>query len=252
MQHKTNSIELGVNIDHIATLRQARGTSYPDLLEAAFLVEEAGAHAITIHLREDRRHIQDQDVYDIRKQIQGRLNLELAATDEMVNIACDVQPDDACVVPEKREELTTEGGLDVIGQFDRIKKATQQLTENNIRVSLFIEPDIEQIKRVPDIGAPVIELHTGTYANAAGDAQKREFDRIVEATDFAYAQGIQVNAGHGLDYQNTQAIAVIPQIQELNIGHSIVSRAVFVGISRATRQMLELMNEARNQLVGGE
>lgn len=247
MSLKKNTIELGVNIDHIATLRQARGTSYPDLLEAAFLVEEAGAHAITIHLREDRRHIQDQDVYDIRKQIQGRLNLELAATTEMVNIACDVQPDDACVVPEKREELTTEGGLDIIGQFDRIKRSTQQLTENNIRVSLFIEPDLEQIKRVPDIGAPVIELHTGTYANASGDDKEREFERIVTATDFAYAQGIQVNAGHGLDYENTQIVAAIPEIQELNIGHSIVSRAVFVGISRATRQMLELMNDSRNQ-----
>ncbi len=250
MQQNKKNIELGVNIDHIATLRQARGTSYPDLLEAAFLVEEAGAHAITIHLREDRRHIQDKDVFEIRKQTQGRLNLELAATEEMVNIACDAQPEDACVVPEKREELTTEGGLDVVGQFDRIKKATQQLTENHIRVSLFIEPDIEQIKRIPDIGAPVIEIHTGTYANALGDDQKRELDRIMQATDFADSQGIQVNAGHGLDYQNTQAIAELPLIQELNIGHSIVSRAVFVGISRATRQMLELMQESRNSIVG--
>ena len=245
METTVNELELGVNIDHIATLRQARGTSYPDLLEAAFLVEEAGAHAITIHLREDRRHIQDQDVYDIRNQIRGRMNLELAATDEMVNIACDVNPEDACVVPEKREELTTEGGLDIIGQFDRIKKATRQLVSNGIRVSLFIEPDIEQIKRVPDVGAPVIELHTGTYANAVGDEQKREFDRIINATEFAHAQGIQVNAGHGLDYSNTSAIAKIPEIRELNIGHSIVSRAIFVGISRATRQMLEIMRDAR-------
>ncbi len=246
---KTPSLELGVNIDHIATLRQARGTSYPDLLEAAFLVEEAGAQALTIHLREDRRHIQDIDVYDIRKHCKTRMNLELAATDEMVNIACDVSPDDACVVPEKREELTTEGGLDVIGQFDRIKKATRQLSDNNIRVSLFIEPSIEHIKRVNDIGAPIIELHTGTYANAGNvgnDEQKKELDRIIEATEFAHAQGIQVNAGHGLDYENTAAIARIPEIRELNIGHSIVSRAVFVGISRATRQMIEIMNEARN------
>ncbi len=246
MNETTKSkIELGVNIDHVATLRQARGTSYPDLLEAAFLVEEAGAEAITIHLREDRRHIQDQDVYDIRKQIRGRMNLEVAATDEMVNIACDVNPEDACVVPEKREELTTEGGLDVIGQFDRIQKATKQLSSQGIRVSLFIEPDIEQIKRVPDIGAPVIELHTGTYANAMGEDHKREFDRIRKATEFAHAQGIRVNAGHGLDYSNTTAIAKIPEICELNIGHSIVSRAIFVGISRATRQMLEIMREAR-------
>ncbi len=239
-------LELGVNIDHIATLRQARGTTYPDLLEAAFLVKEAGADAITIHLREDRRHIQDTDVYAIRKQINTRLNLELAATDEMVNIACDVLPEDACIVPEKREELTTEGGLDVIGQFDRIQKSTQQLTAKEIRVSLFIEPNIEHIKRVPDIGAPIIELHTGTYANAEGDAQKRELARIIEATEYAHSLGIQVNAGHGLDYANTQAIVQIPNIQELNIGHSIVARALFVGISRATRQMIEIITEARS------
>lgn len=239
-------IELGVNIDHVATLRQARGTAYPDLLEAAFLVEEAGAQAITIHLREDRRHIQDQDVYDIRKQCKVRMNLELAATQEMVNIACDVAPEDGCIVPEKREELTTEGGLDVIGQFDRIKKSTKRLTDEGIRVSLFIEPSIEHIKRVNDIGAPVIELHTGTYANAVGEEQKREFDRILAATEFAHAQGIHVNAGHGLDYSNTSIIAAIPDMRELNIGHSIISRAIFVGISRATRQMIEIMNDARN------
>lgn len=244
-ENTSRKLELGVNIDHIATLRQARGTSYPDLLEAAFLVKEAGADAITIHLREDRRHIQDADVYDIRKMINTRLNLELAATDEMVNIACDVLPEDACIVPEKREELTTEGGLDIIGQFERIQKATQQLTAKEIRVSLFIEPNIEHIKRVPDIGAPIIELHTGTYANAAGDNQKRELDRIIKATEYAHSIGIQVNAGHGLDYANTKAIAQVPNIQELNIGHSIVARALFVGISRATRQMIEVMNEAR-------
>ncbi|MCL4112396.1 UNVERIFIED_CONTAM: hypothetical protein GTU68_007234 [Idotea baltica] len=242
---ENSKIELGVNIDHIATLRQARGTSYPDLVEAAFLVEEAGANAITIHLREDRRHIQDQDVYDLRKSIKTRMNLELAATDEMVAIACDVHPEDACVVPEKREELTTEGGLDVIGQFDRIKKATDQLNADNIRVSLFIEPSIEHIKRVLDIGAPVIELHTGTYANASGDLQKKEYERILQATEFAHGQGIHVNAGHGLDYSNTTAIAKIPQMRELNIGHSVISRAVFVGIHKATRQILEVMHEAR-------
>ncbi len=244
-ENTSQKLELGVNIDHIATLRQARGTTYPDLLEAAFLVKEAGADAITIHLREDRRHIQDADVYAIRKQINIRLNLELAATDEMVKIACDVLPEDACIVPEKREELTTEGGLDIIGQFERIQKTTQQLTQKEVRVSLFIEPNIEHIKRVPDIGAPIIELHTGTYANAEGDDQKRELDRIIEATEYAHSLGIQVNAGHGLDYANTKAVAQIPQIQELNIGHSIVARALFVGISRATRQMIEIMNEAR-------
>ena len=239
------SLELGVNIDHIATIRQARGTLYPDLLEAMTLVEEAGAHAITIHLREDRRHIQDADVYAIKEHCQRRLNLELAATDEMVAIACDVSPSDACVVPEKREELTTEGGLDVIRQFDRIKKSTQRLNKEGIRVSLFIEPSIEHIKRVPDIGAPVIELHTGTYANATGDTQKREFDRIVEATEYANAQGIQVNAGHGLDYNNTKIIAAIPHIKELNIGHSMVARAVFVGIKQATQEMLDILKQSR-------
>ena len=240
-----NKLELGVNIDHIATLRQARGTTYPDLLEAAFLVEKAGAQAITIHLREDRRHIQDADVYAMRKQIKGRLNLELAVTEEMLKIACDVSPDDACVVPEKREELTTEGGLDVIGQFDRIKKATQQLVAQNIRVSLFIEPSIEHIKRVLDIGAPIIELHTGSYANAQGDEQLRELERIQKASEFAHDQGVQVNAGHGLDYKNTTVVAQIPEIRELNIGHSIVSRAVFVGIENATRQMLDILKYAR-------
>jgi pyridoxine 5-phosphate synthase len=240
-----NKIELGVNIDHIATLRQARGTAYPDLLEAVRLVEDAGAHAITIHLREDRRHIQDADVYAIRKACTRRLNLELAATDEMVGIACDVLPNDCCVVPEKREELTTEGGLDIIGQFARVRSVTQRLNAANIRVSLFIEPDIEQIRRVPDIGAPVIELHTGTYANATGDAKVQELKRIREATDFAHSLGIQVNAGHGLDYQNTQAVAAIANIRELNIGHSMVARAVFVGIRQATMEMLELMQLAR-------
>jgi len=249
MQHETSpttQIELGVNIDHIATLRQARGTSYPDIIEAAFLVEEAGANAITIHLREDRRHIQDQDVYELRKSIKTRMNLELAATNEMVKIACDVHPEDVCVVPEKREELTTEGGLDVVGQFERIKKATQQLSTENIRVSLFIEPNIEHVKRVLDIGAPVIELHTGTYANASGEEQQKELERIIEATEFAHNQGIHVNAGHGLDYANTTAIAQIPQMRELNIGHSVVARAVFVGISKATRQILEVMHKARS------
>jgi pyridoxine 5-phosphate synthase len=239
------TLELGVNIDHIATLRQARGTPYPDLLQAMMLVENAGADAITIHLREDRRHIQDADVYAIRKHCQRRLNLELAATDEMVNIACDVMPSDACVVPEKREELTTEGGLDVIGSFERVRKSTQQLNHAGIRVSLFIEPDIEQIKRVPDIGAPVIELHTGTYANAIGDAKKREFERLVNASEYADQLGLHVNAGHGLDYDNTAIIAAIPQIKELNIGHSMVSRAVFVGIKQATKEMLDILQKAR-------
>ena len=238
-------LELGVNIDHVATLRQARGTAYPDLLAAVQEVEAAGAHAITIHLREDRRHIQDADVYAIRQMCTRRLNLELAATDEMVGIACDVLPSDCCIVPEKREELTTEGGLDVIGQFERIRNATQRLNAANIRVSLFIEPDLEHIRRVPDIGAPVIELHTGTYANASGKNKERELARIMQAAEFADYLGIQVNAGHGLDYHNTQAIAAIMQMRELNIGHSMVSRAIFVGLRQATIEMLELMQKAR-------
>lgn len=241
----TLPIELGVNIDHIATLRQARGTPYPDLLEAVRQVEDAGAHAITIHLREDRRHIQDADVYAIRGLCTRRLNLELAATDEMVGIACDVLPDDCCVVPEKREELTTEGGLDLIGQFERVRHATQRLMAANIRVSLFIEPDLEHIRRVPDTGAPVIELHTGTYANATGATRQHELERIRQAAAFAHSLGIQVNAGHGLDYYNTQAIAALAQVRELNIGHSLVSRAVFVGIRQATQEMLSLMQAAR-------
>ena len=240
-----NPLELGVNIDHVATLRQARGTAYPDLLAAVQEVEAAGAHAITIHLREDRRHIQDADVYAIRQMCTRRLNLELAATDEMVGIACDVLPSDCCIVPEKREELTTEGGLDIIGQFERIRNATQRLNAANIRVSLFIEPDLEHIRRVPDIGAPVIELHTGTYANASGKDKEREHARIMQAAEFADYLGIQVNAGHGLDYHNTQAIAAIAQMRELNIGHSMVSRAIFVGLRQATVEMLELMQQAR-------
>lgn len=238
-------LELGVNIDHVATLRQARGTAYPDLLAAVQEVEAAGAHAITIHLREDRRHIQDVDVYAIRQMCTRRLNLELAATDEMVGIACDVLPQDCCIVPEKREELTTEGGLDIIGQFERIRNATQRLNAANIRVSLFIEPDLEHIRRVPDIGAAVIELHTGTYANASGKDKERERARIMQAAEFADYLGIQVNAGHGLDYHNTQAIAAIAQMRELNIGHSMVARAIFVGLRQATVEMLELMQKAR-------
>ncbi len=241
----SEALELGVNIDHIANIRQARFTPYPDLLEAVTLVEDAGAHAITMHLREDRRHVQDADIYAVRKHMKTRMNFEMAATQEMVKIALDVQPEDVCVVPEKREELTTEGGLDVIGQFERIQKVTQQLGQAGIRVSLFIEPDIEHIRRVPDIGAPVIELHTGTYANRSGDEQQRELARIQQAAEFAHGLGIKVNAGHGLDYQNTPIIAAIPQMQELNIGHAMVARAVFVGIHAATVEMLELMHSGR-------
>ena len=241
----TKPLELGFNIDHIINIRQARFTPYPDILETVKVVEDAGADAITLHLREDRRHIQDDDVYLVRKHCKTRMNLEIAATSEMIDIACDVQPEDCCVVPEKREELTTEGGLDVIGQFERIKKSTQQLNQQQIKVSLFIEPSIEHIRRVPDIGAPVIELHTGTYANCQGDDQLRELERIQKAAEFAAEQGIQVNAGHGLDNKNTLAVGKIPQIQELNIGHFLVARAVFVGIEQAIKEMKQIMIEAR-------
>ena len=231
---------LGVNIDHVATIRQARGTSYPDLLEAVKEIEKTGAEAITIHLREDRRHIQDVDVPAVMAYTSRRLNLELAATQEMVDIALDVQPYDCCIVPEKREELTTEGGLDVIGQFDRIQTATQQLTQAGIRVSLFIEPDIRHIDKAKEIGAPVIELHTGAYADQPSpEAERHEFDRIVKAAEYADSLGIHVNAGHGLHYTNTRPIADIDVIRELNIGHAIVARALFVGLKQATEEMLE-------------
>lgn len=241
----TDTLELGFNIDHIINIRQARFTPYPDIVETVRAVESAGVDAITLHLREDRRHIQDGDVYLVRKHCTTRMNLEMAATEEMTKIACEVHPEDCCVVPEKREELTTEGGLDVIGQFERIRKTTQALNVENIKVSLFIEPNIEHIRRVPDIGAPVIELHTGSYANYRGDDQKRELERIQRATEFASELGIQVNAGHGLDNVNTSAIAAIPQIRELNIGHYLVARAVFVGIDQAVKEMKQIMAEAR-------
>jgi len=230
---------LGVNIDHVATIRQVRGTAYPDLLEAVKEIEKTEAEAITIHLREDRRHIQDVDVPAVMAFTSRRLNLELAATQEMVDIACEVKPQDCCIVPEKREELTTEGGLDVIGQFDRIQAATQQLSERGIRVSLFIEPDIEHIEKSKAIGAPVIELHTGAYADqSTPEAQKHEFERIVRAAEFADSIGLHVNAGHGLHYSNTRPVAEIPAIRELNIGHAIIARALFVGLKQATEEML--------------
>jgi len=230
---------LGVNIDHVATIRQARGTTYPDLLEAVKEIEKTGAEAITIHLREDRRHIQDVDVPAVMNYTSRRLNLELAATQEMVDIALGVKPSDCCIVPEKREELTTEGGLDVIGQFARIQSATQQLGEAGIRVSLFIEPDIEHIDKAKEMSAPVIELHTGAYADqVTPEGQKREFERIIKAAEYADSIGIHVNAGHGLHYSNTRPIADIPAIRELNIGHAIVARALFVGLQQATEEML--------------
>lgn len=239
-------IYLGVNIDHIATLRQARGTRYPDPIQAAIEAEQAGADSITLHLREDRRHIQERDVAMLADILQTKMNLEMAVTDEMLAIAEKYRPADCCLVPEKREELTTEGGLDVAGQFDRIKQACDRLAAAGIRVSLFIDPEINQIEASLACGAPVVELHTGRYAEAETDEERaRELAIITEAAEQANACGLQVNAGHGLHYHNTQAIAAIPQLIELNIGHAIVARSVFTGFQGAVREMKQLMQEAR-------
>jgi len=234
---------LGVNIDHIATLRQARGTRYPDPIQAALLSEEAGADAITLHLREDRRHIQDRDVEMLNDIIQTRMNLEMAATAEMLEIACRIRPHDCCLVPEKREELTTEGGLDVISQQDYLTDYCQQLAGAGVRVSLFIDADRSQLESARATGAPVVEIHTGHYADAMTTEQRlQEFERISNAVDYGVELGLQVNAGHGLDYHNVQAIAAISAVKELNIGHSIVSRAVFTGWKEAVATMKQLIS----------
>jgi pyridoxine 5-phosphate synthase len=239
-------IYLGVNIDHIATLRQARGTRYPDPIQAAIEAEQAGADSITLHLREDRRHIQERDVAMLADILQTKMNLEMAVTEEMLTIAEKYRPADCCLVPEKREELTTEGGLDVVGQFDRVKQACQRLAVAGIRVSLFIDPELNQIDAALACGAPVVELHTGRYAEAETDEERaRELAIITEAAEQAHVRGLQVNAGHGLHYHNTQAIAAIPQLVELNIGHAIVARSVFTGFQGAVREMKQLMQEAR-------
>lgn len=241
-----SSIYLGVNIDHIATLRNARGTKYPDPVHAADIAERAGADGITVHLREDRRHINDRDVAILRETIQTRMNLEMAVTDEMVSIALKTQPDYVCLVPEKREELTTEGGLDVAGQLERVKAATQQLSEAGIKVSLFIDADRAQIDAAKACGAPFIELHTGHYADAENEEQQQtELARIAEAARYAHSLGITVNAGHGLTYHNVAPIAALPEIYELNIGHSIMGRAMFSGLEQAVRDMKTAMLVAR-------
>ncbi len=241
-----NKIYLGVNVDHIATLRQARGTNYPEPVHAAAIAENAGADGITIHLREDRRHIQDRDVYLMNSTVQTRLNLEMAVTDEMIKIACEIRPAFVCLVPESREELTTEGGLDVIGHKEKIADAVAQLTEAGIKVSLFIDADKEQIKAASDVKAPYIEIHTGHYADALDEEeQAQELAEIIEGVEYADGLGIIVNAGHGLHYHNTAAIAAIPQIFELNIGHSIIARAAIDGMEKAVRDMKEIMAEAR-------
>lgn len=238
-------IELGVNIDHVATLRQQRLTTYPDPIMAAVRAEEAGADLITLHLREDRRHIQDADVYAMRKAIRTRMNLECAITAEMLKIACDVKPEDVCLVPEKRTELTTEGGLDVISHFDSVQAAVQQLQQHGIRVSLFIDACTQQIEAAHKAGATVIELHTGAYADAPdGATAAKELERIRVGAAHGVALGLRVNAGHGLHYGNVQAVAAIAGIAELNIGHAIVAQSVFDGWEKAVRDMKALIRTA--------
>jgi len=238
-------ILLGVNIDHVATLRQARGTTYPEPVQAALIVEQAGADSITIHLREDRRHINDRDVDLIRQTLQTKLNLEMAVTDEMLAIARKTAPDFSCLVPEKREELTTEGGLDVAGNLSKITNAVQSLNEAAIKVSLFIDADPRQIEAAAASGAEMIEIHTGHYADTSGAEQARELTRICIAANQADRLGMQVNAGHGLHYHNVQPIASIPEIVELNIGHAIIARALFSGLPLAVSEMKQLMLNAR-------
>jgi len=239
-------ILLGVNVDHVATLRQARGTRYPDPVSAALLAERSGADSITIHLREDRRHIQERDLQLMGSALQIRVNLEMAVTEEMIQIAVAARPSDCCLVPESREELTTEGGLDVAGQIDRVRAACSQLEAAGIRTSLFIDPEPEQLEASRSCGARVVELHTGTYADAEdSDTQIRELSRITTAAEFGAKQGLRIHAGHGLHYHNVQPIAAIREIVELNIGHSIIARALFDGLAKAVADMRTLMYEAR-------
>lgn len=238
-------IQFGVNIDHIATLRQARGTKYPSPVQAALLAEYAGADAITLHLREDRRHIQDRDLEILREVLTTRMNLEMAVTDEMLGIAGRIKPHDACLVPERRTEVTTEGGLDVVGHFDRVRDACQRLGEQGIRVSLFINADHRQIEAAVAAGAPVIELHTGHYAELDNEAaQRKELEHLAEAARFGASLGLRVNAGHGLNYHNTRPIAGLAAVRELNIGHAIVAHALFVGWENAVREMKALILSA--------
>jgi len=242
-----NDILLGINVDHIATLRQARGTNFPDPVYAASVAEHAGADGITVHLREDRRHIQDRDIHVLKQTLHTRMNLEIAVTDEMLAIACEVKPVFCCLVPEKREELTTEGGLDVVGQLDKITQAVAKLSAAGIETSLFIDADKEQIDAAVASKAPYIEIHTGHYADAPNEAaQQKELARLVETTKYAHGKGLKVNAGHGLNYFNVKPVAAIPEIIELNIGHSIIARAAIDGLDKAVRDMKRLMLEARS------
>lgn len=245
------TIRLGVNIDHVATLRQVRGVSYPDPIQAAFKAIKGGADGITLHLREDRRHIQDADVYAFKNTLNVPMNLEMAVTEEMIAIAESVQPACVCLVPEKRHELTTEGGLDVVSQISVVTDACARLADAHVMVSLFIDPDKSQIDAAKRCGAPTIELHTGAYANALSIADSRaELKRISDAAEYAYRLGLTVNAGHGLHIENVQAIAAIPEMNELNIGHSLVARAIFIGMQRAVEEMKALMTAARQVKVG--
>ncbi|NQV85597.1 MAG: pyridoxine 5'-phosphate synthase [Woeseiaceae bacterium] len=242
---KKKQLLLGVNIDHVATLREARGTSYPRPADAVAIAERAGADSITVHLREDRRHIQDSDLVAINAVMRSHMNLELAVNDQMLDIAFRVQPSDVCLVPENRQELTTEGGLDVKGQLHKVRAACEKLAAHSIRASLFIDPDIEQLDAALAAGAPVVEIHTGAYAEASGDAAAAELQRVVAAAKYGHSLGLVINAGHGLNYQNVGAIAAIPEIVELNIGHAIIARAVFDGLAMAVSEMKRLMTGAR-------
>lgn len=245
LQPTGSVIDLGVNIDHIATVRNARGTSYPDPIRGALLAEQAGADLITLHLREDRRHIKDADVLALRPLLATRMNLEAAVTREMIDFACRVKPQDVCLVPERREEVTTEGGLDVVRYYKDVEAAVKQLKEEGIRVSLFIDADEAQIEAAANVGATVIELHTGRYAEAEGEEALREIERIKAGVRAGASRGLRVNAGHGLHYTNVQPIAAIPDIHELNIGHAIVGHALFVGWENAVREMKAIMVAAR-------
>ena len=243
-----NPILLGVNIDHVATIRQARGTRYPELIQAALVAEQNGADGITAHLREDRRHIQDRDIFMLKEMIHTRLNMEMAVTDEMVDIALKVRPHACCLVPEKREELTTEGGLDVLGNMARVHSACARLADAGVEVSLFIAPEQGQIDAAKAAGAPVVELHTGTYADAeTPQKQAEELERIRQAAQYASSVGLQVNAGHGLNCHNVGAICRIPQVVELNIGHSIVAQALFSGLAQSVKDLKQIMQNARSQ-----
>ena len=237
---------LGVNIDHVATLRQARGTNYPDPVKAALVCEQAGAEGITLHLREDRRHIQDDDVRRMRPLLKTRMNLEMAVTEEMIEFAKEIRPQHVCLVPERREEVTTEGGLDVVGNFAAVKAATQELTAIGCDVSLFIDADLAQIDAAVACGVPTIEIHTGAYANAENEAaQQAELTRIVQGVEYAASRGLVINAGHGLNLDNVGAIAAIQHIHELNIGHALIGDAVFVGLEQAVKRMKAAIDAAR-------